>query len=68
MKISRELEYLEGLVKLARKRKDEEASKNQVVTVKNTLVIRRISTNKNYRSKTMHLLIEINNGMVHLCQ
>jgi predicted aspartyl protease len=64
MKIPRELKYLEGLVKLAKIRKDEEASKVQVATVNNTLVVRRISMNKNYKGKTMHLLVKINNGMI----
>jgi hypothetical protein len=64
MRIPRELEYLEGLVKLAKKRKNEEAGRNQVATVNNTPAIRRISVNKNYRGKTMHLPMEINNVMI----
>jgi hypothetical protein len=64
MKIPKELEYLERLVKLARRRKDEETGKNQVVTVNNTLVVRRIFVNKNYKGKTMHLHVEINDGMI----
>jgi len=64
MKILGKLEYLERLVKLAIRRKDEKVSKNQVAIVNNTLVVRRISMNKNYRSKTMHLLVEINNRMI----
>ncbi len=59
-----QLEYLEGLVKLARRRKDEEVGKNQVVTITNTPVVKRISANTNYKSKTMRLLTEINNGMI----
>ncbi len=64
MRILGELEYLERLVKLARRRKDEKTSKNQVATVNNTLTIRRISVNKTYQGKTMHLHVEINNGMI----
>ncbi len=64
MKILRELEYLEGLFRLARRRKDEEASKNQVVIMNNIATVRRIFVNKNYRGKTMHLPMEINNGMI----
>jgi hypothetical protein len=64
MRILGELEYLEGLVKLARKKKDEKTSKNQVVTVNNTLVVKRISVNKTYQEKTMHLPLEINNGVI----
>jgi predicted aspartyl protease len=64
MPIPKELEYLEGLVKLARRKKDEEAGKNQVTIVNNTPTVRRIFVNKNYRGKTMHLPVEINNGMI----
>jgi predicted aspartyl protease len=55
---------LENWNKLAKRRKDEEAGRNQVATVNNTPAVKRISMNKNYRGKTMHLLIEINNGMI----
>jgi hypothetical protein len=58
------LEYLEELVKLARRRKDEESGKNQVAIVNSTPAIKRIYMNKNYRGKTMHLPMEINNGMI----
>jgi len=51
MKVLGKLEYLEGLVKLARKKKDEETNRNQVAIVNNTLVVRRISMNKTYREK-----------------
>ncbi len=64
MRIPVELKYFEGLVKLARRRKDEETGRNQIVTVNNTLVIRRISMNKTYQGKTMHLPMEVNNGMI----
>ncbi len=64
MRIPGELEYLEGLVKLAIKKKDEETRRNQITTVNNTPVVRRISMNKIYRSKTMHLPVEINNKMI----
>jgi predicted aspartyl protease len=64
MKIPGELEYLEGLVKLARRRKDEKTGRNQVDTINNTPVVNMIFVNKNYRGKTMHLPAEINNGMI----
>ncbi len=64
MRVPGELKYLEGLVKLDRKRKDEKAGRNQVATVNNTLAIRRIFVNKNYRGKTVHLPVKINNGMI----
>jgi hypothetical protein len=64
MRILGELEYLERLVKLARRKKDEKTSKNKVATVNNTLVVRRIYVNKTYQKKTMHLPVEINNGVI----
>jgi predicted aspartyl protease len=64
MKIFRELEYLEGLVKLARRKKDEKAGRNHVATINNTHIVKRISVNKNYKGKTMHSPVEINNGMI----
>jgi hypothetical protein len=39
--IPRELEYLEDLVKLARKKKDTETIQTQVIAVMDTLTIRR---------------------------
>jgi hypothetical protein len=64
MRTPRELEYIEGLVKLTRKRKDEEIGRNQIAIVNNTLVVKRISMNKTYQGKTMHLPVDINNGMI----
>jgi len=58
------LEYFEGLVKLAKRKKDEKIWKNQVAIVNNTPAIRRNFVNKTYQRKTMHLLIEINNGVI----
>jgi hypothetical protein len=48
MRILRELEYFERLFKLAKRKKDEEISRNQVASVNNTFVVRRISMNKIY--------------------
>jgi len=62
--IQGELEYLEGLVKLARKRKDVEGQRNQVATVHSTLAIQRVSVNKTHRNKTLHLAVEINQAMI----
>jgi len=62
-----ELEYLEGLVKLTRKRKNAKGQlikKNQVATIHSTLAIRRVSVNKTHCSKTLHLAIEINQAMI----
>lgn len=59
------LEYLEGLIKLARKWKNEEhRTTNVASTTTTTPIVWRISVNKNSRSKTLHLLVEINNHIV----
>jgi predicted aspartyl protease len=60
MMISRELEHLESLVKVARKKKDAEAASNQVTMMSAAPTIRRLSINKMHRSKTLHLSVEVN--------
>jgi len=62
--ISGELEHLESLVRLARQKKDLEAMNNQVFMVSATLALKKIRINKMHRSKTLHLLMEINNYVV----
>jgi predicted aspartyl protease len=59
-----ELEHLENLVKVARKKKDAEAVNNQVSMVLAAPTLRRIYINKTHRSKTLHLLMEVNNYLV----
>ncbi len=59
-----ELEHLRSLVRLARRKKDAKAIDNQVSIVSTTLTPRRICINKTHRSKTLHLLVEINNYVV----
>ncbi len=59
-----ELEHLESLVKLARRRRDLEATENQVSVVFALPALRKICINKTHRSKTLHLLVEINNYVV----
>jgi len=58
------LGYLEGLVKLARRRKDAEGQRNQVAIVHSTPTIRRVSVNKTHHNKTLHLTVEINQSMI----
>jgi hypothetical protein len=58
------LEYLEGLVKLVRKRKDVEGQKNQIVVIYSTLAIMRFSINKTHHNKTLHLTMEIIQALV----
>ncbi len=59
-----ELEHLESLVKLARRKRDSEATENQVSVVSAIPAPRKICINKTHRSKTLHLLVEINNYVV----
>jgi predicted aspartyl protease len=59
-----ELEHVENLVKVARKKKDAEAVNNQVSMVSAPLTFKQIYINKTHRSKTLHLLMEVNNYLV----
>jgi hypothetical protein len=59
-----ELGHLESLVKLARRKRDSEVIENQVSVVSAVLALRKIYINKTHRSKTLHLLVEINNYVV----
>ncbi len=59
-----ELEHLESLVRLARQKKDSKAMDNQVSMVFAVLTFRKICINKTHQSKTLHLLVEINNYVV----
>jgi len=59
-----ELEHLENLVKLARRKKDAELVSNQVSIVSPVPIIRRICVNKTNRSKTLHLPVEINRYII----
>jgi hypothetical protein len=59
-----ELEHLESLVKLARRKRDSEAIENQVSVVSAIPAPRKICINKTHRSKTLHLLVEINNYVI----
>jgi predicted aspartyl protease len=59
-----ELEHLESLLKLARRKKDAEATNNHVSMVSTTPTVRQICINKTHKSKTLHLLVEINNYVV----
>ncbi len=59
-----ELEHLESLVKLARRRRDSETTENQVSIVSTLPSLRKICVNKTHRSKTLHLPVEISNCIV----
>jgi len=62
--IPEELEHLENLVKVARKKKDVEAANNQVSKGSTAPMLRRIYINKTHRSKTLHLSVEVNGYLV----
>ncbi len=62
--IPRELEHLESLVKLARRKRDSEANENQVSVLSAIPSLRKICVNKTHRSKTLHLPVEISNYVV----
>jgi predicted aspartyl protease len=64
MMIPGELEHLESLVKVARKKKDAEAASNLVSMVSAAPTLRRLCINKTHRSKTLHLSVEVNNNLV----
>ncbi len=64
MMIPGELEHLESLVRVARKKKDAEAAGNQVSMVAAVLALRRLCINKTHRSKTLHLSVEVNSCLV----
>ncbi len=64
MMIPGELEQLENLVKVARRKKDAEVANNQVTMVSAVSMLRRICINKTHRSKTLHLMVEINDCLI----
>jgi predicted aspartyl protease len=59
-----ELEHLESLVKLARRKRDSETTKNQVSVVSATPSLQKICVSKTHRSKTLHLPVEINDYII----
>ncbi len=64
MMIPGELEQLENLVKVAKRKKNAEIEGAQVSMVSAAPTVRRICVNKTHRSKTLHLSVEINNYLV----
>jgi hypothetical protein len=64
MMIPGELEHLENLVKVARKKKDAEAGNTQVSMVSAAPPLRRLYISKTHRSKTLHLTIEVNQCLI----
>jgi hypothetical protein len=64
MMIPGELEQLENLMKVARRKKDAEAEGAQVSMVFEVPAIRRICVNRTHRSKILHLSVEINSCLI----
>ncbi len=59
-----ELEHLESLVKLAKRKRDSETTEKEVSVVSAFLSLRKIYINKTHRSKTLHLPMEIRNCFI----
>jgi hypothetical protein len=60
-----ELEYLEGLVELAIRCKDEEIQQViHIVVVPVVPTIKRMNINRNHRGKTLHLTYEVHSGLI----
>jgi predicted aspartyl protease len=64
MMIPGELEHMESLVKVARKKKDVEAANTQVSMVSAVPTLTRLCINKTHRSKTFHLSVKVNNYLI----
>jgi hypothetical protein len=64
MMVPRELEHLENLLKVARKKKDAEAGNTQVSMVSVVPTLRRLYISKTHRSKTLHLSVEVNQCLI----
>ncbi len=58
------MESLESLVKLTKKKRDEGLKLVNLTKVKGPPIVRRISIHKNSHSKTLHLLVELNNNLL----
>jgi hypothetical protein len=59
-----ELEHLESLVKLARRKRDSKTTENQISMVSALPSLRKICVNKTHQNKTLHLPVGINNCVV----
>ncbi len=64
MMIPGELEHLESLVKVARRKKDAKAASNKISMVSTAPTLKRLCINKTHRNKTLHLMVEVNNYFV----
>jgi hypothetical protein len=57
-------EYLESLVKLTRKKRDESVKTTNLVKLDEIATIRHIYINKSHKSKSLHLLVQVGNNLV----
>jgi hypothetical protein len=64
MMIPGDLEHLENLVKVARRKKDAEVANTQVSMVSAVPALRSLCINKTHRSKTLQLLVEVNQCLI----
>jgi hypothetical protein len=58
------LEFLESLVKLAKKKKDEGLKLINLTKVEGPPVVRKINIHNNSHNKTLHLLVELDNNLL----
>jgi len=64
MMIPGDLEHLENLVKVAQRKKDAEVANIQMSMVSAVPALRSLCINKTHRSKTLHLLVEVNQCLI----
>jgi len=64
LSILSELKYLKNLVKLVRKKRDDNLKFANLIKSDETPIIHRICINKNHRSRTLHLLVGVGNNLV----
>jgi hypothetical protein len=64
MMIPGELEHLENLVKVVRRKKDAEAANTQVTMVSSVPTLRRLCISKTHKSKTVHLSVKVNQCLI----
>jgi hypothetical protein len=64
LSILREMEYLKSFMKLTRKKKDDSLKSSNLIKLEETLVIHKICINNCHETKTLHLLIEVNNYLI----
>jgi len=64
LSIPSEMKYLESLLKLVQKKRDDNLKSTNLIKSNETPPICKICINKNKRNRTFHLLLIINNNLV----